>query len=122
SIYSRELDSSLRTFGLRILRTPYRSPQANAFCERLIGSARRECLDFMIPIGEVHLRKILNEWTTHYNESRQHLSLGRGIPDPRVQKAQLQMERHCIPKDHRIVAIPILGGLHHEYRLEKSVA
>jgi hypothetical protein len=49
SIYSRELDSSLRTLGLRVLKTPYRSPQANAFCERLIGSARRECLDFMIP-------------------------------------------------------------------------
>src|SRR3989449_4332288 len=48
SIYSKELDSSLRSLGLRVLRTPYRSPQANAFCERLIGSARRECLDFMI--------------------------------------------------------------------------
>src|SRR5436309_16139395 len=45
SIYSKELDSSLRSLGLRVLRTPYRSPQANAFCERLIGSARRECLD-----------------------------------------------------------------------------
>src|SRR5262245_55842452 len=49
SIYSKKVDSSLRTLGLRVLRTPYRSPQANAFCERLIGSARRECLDFMIP-------------------------------------------------------------------------
>src|SRR3989475_1673536 len=52
SIYSRELDSSLRSLGLRVLRTPYRSPQANAFCERLIGSARRECLDFVIPLNE----------------------------------------------------------------------
>jgi putative transposase len=67
SIYSGELDSSLRTFGLTILRTPYRSPQANAFCERLIGSARRECLDFIIPIGEAHVRKIVKEWTGHYN-------------------------------------------------------
>src|SRR5215813_4165698 len=49
-IYSRDLDSSLRTLGMRVLKTPYRSPQSNAFCERLIGSARRECLDFMIPL------------------------------------------------------------------------
>src|SRR5215470_8630203 len=49
SIYSKKLDSSLRTLGLRVLKTPYRSPQANAFCERLIGSARRECLDFHDP-------------------------------------------------------------------------
>src|SRR5262249_31595060 len=55
SIYSRELDSSLRTLGLGVLRTPYRSPQANAFCERLIGRARRECLDFMIPLDADHL-------------------------------------------------------------------
>jgi len=56
SIYSSDLDSSLQALGLRILRTPYRSPEANAFCERLIGSARRECLDFMIPIDERHVR------------------------------------------------------------------
>jgi transposase InsO family protein len=76
----------------------------------------------MIPIGEAHVRKILREWTNHYNASRPHMSLGPGIPDPRVQKAQLQIERHIIPKDQRIVATPILGGLHHEYRLERSVA
>ena len=59
SIYSSELDSSLRSLGLRVLRTPYRCPQANAFCERLIGSARREGLDFMIPFDEDHIRQIL---------------------------------------------------------------
>jgi hypothetical protein len=69
NIYSREVDSSLRTLGLRVLKTPYRSPQANAFCERLIGSARRECLDFMIPINEGHVRWIMKQWTTHYNRA-----------------------------------------------------
>jgi hypothetical protein len=48
-IFSGELDQSLKSLGLTVLKTPYKSPQANAFCERLIGSARRECLDFMIP-------------------------------------------------------------------------
>ncbi|PYR99688.1 MAG: hypothetical protein DMG16_17280, partial [Acidobacteria bacterium] len=55
-----------------------------------------------------------------YNRSRPHMSLGPGIPDPSIQKVELQ--RHSIPKDHRIVVTPILGGLHHEYKLERSAA
>jgi hypothetical protein len=47
--------------GLEVLKTPYRSPQANAFCERWIGTARRECLDFMIPLNESHVRDILKQ-------------------------------------------------------------
>src|SRR5262245_17359145 len=121
-IYSRELDSSLRTLGLRVLRTPYRCPQANAFCERLIGSARRECLDFMIPFDENHLRRILKLWTAHYNKGRPHSSLGPGIPDSNFPKVELQIKRHCIPKGHRVAVTPILGGLHHEYRLEGIAA
>jgi len=122
SIYSKRLDSSLRTLGLRVLRTPYRSPQANAFCERLIGSARRECLDFMIPINEDHVRWIMKQWAAHYNKSRPHSSLGPGIPDPDVPMAELLINRHCVPNDHRIVVKPILGGLHHEYQLQRIAA
>src|SRR5438094_3702371 len=98
SIYSSELDSSLRSLGLRVLRTPYRCPQANAFCERLIGSARRECLNFMIAINEAHVRRMLHEWTAHYNKSRPHSSLGPGIPDRSFDKVELQPKRHWIPK------------------------
>jgi len=122
SIFSRELDSSLRTLGLRVLKTPYRSPQANAFCERLIGSARRECLNFMIPINEDHVRGIMKQWTAHYNKSRPHSSLGPGIPDPSVQTAELRISRHCIPKDHHVAVTPVLGGLHHEYDLQRNAA
>jgi putative transposase len=122
SIYSEELDASLKTLGLTILKTPYKSPQANSFCERLIGTARRECLDFMIPIGEAHIRQTLKSWTAHYNRARPHSSLGPGTPDPNLPKVQPQSQRHCIPKDRRVVATSILGSLHHEYRLEKIVA
>jgi putative transposase len=121
-IYSRDLDASLETLGLRVFKTPYKSPQANSYCERLIGSARRECLDFIIPINEDHIRQTLKTWTTHYNSARPHSSLGPGTPDPRPPKAELQSPRHCIPKGCRIVATSILGGLHHEYRLEKIAA
>jgi putative transposase len=121
-IYSQELDQSLKSLGLTVLKTPYKSPQANSFCERLIGSARRECFDFMIPLNKVHIRQIFKTWTTHYNRGRPHSSLGPATPDTNIPKAELLMERHCIPKDRRVASVSILGGLHHEYRLEKIAA
>ena len=48
--------------GVRPLRTPRRAPQANTYCERLIGTTRRECLNFLIPLSEEHLRRLLTEW------------------------------------------------------------
>src|SRR5881628_3885734 len=66
-IYSRDLDGSLKSLGLAVLKTPYKSPQENSFCERVIGSARRECLDFVIPLNEPHIRHTLKAWTAHYN-------------------------------------------------------
>ena len=51
-IYSSELDSALQAMDLKILKTPFQAPQANAFCERLIGTVRRECLDFLIPLND----------------------------------------------------------------------
>ncbi len=68
SIFSRELDQHLKSdFKLKVLRTPVRAPKANAYCERLIGTVRRECLDFVIPLGARHLRMTLRSWVTHYN-------------------------------------------------------
>ncbi len=121
-IYSQDLDQSLKSLGLSVLKTPYKCPQANAFCERLIGSARREGFDFMIPLNETHIRQIFKSWTSHYNRGRPHSSLGPGMPDKNTPKAELQVERHCIPRDCRVLSISILGGLHHEYQLEKIPA
>ncbi len=59
SIFSSDLDRELESFGFRVLRTPVRAPQANAYCERLVGTLRRECLDFLIPLSESHLRGTL---------------------------------------------------------------
>jgi len=56
---------TLEAMGLRILKTPVRAPQANAFCEREIGTIRRECLDVIIPMSEWHVRPILREWVGH---------------------------------------------------------
>ena len=63
-IYSSAFDSAVEAMGVSILKTPFRAPQANAFCERLIGSIRRECLDFLIPLNDRHLRGILKDWVS----------------------------------------------------------
>jgi hypothetical protein len=81
AIYSESVDRILEAMGLAVLKTPARVPQANTFCERLIGTIRRECLDFMIPMTERRLRAILREWIGHYNRGRPHASLGPGIPE-----------------------------------------
>ncbi|MDM0053756.1 integrase core domain-containing protein [Variovorax sp. J22R115] len=64
------------------MRSPFRSPKANAICERVIGTIRRECLDWMIPLSETHLRSTLREWISHYNGGRPHTFLGPGAPGP----------------------------------------
>jgi putative transposase len=122
SIYSSDLDSALEAMDLKILKTPFQAPQANAFCERLIGTVRRECLDFLIPPNERHLRGLLKEWVTHYNRGRPHSSLGPDIPDPGFRYQHGTPCGHDIPVGHHVVAKAILGGLHHEYRLERRAA
>jgi putative transposase len=119
SIYSEGVDRTLSAMGLTVLRTPVRAPQANAFCERLIGTIRRECLDFFIPLTESHLRAILGTWVTHYNRGRPHGSLGPGLPDP-PPVGVVRGNGHELPEDHPVVATAILAGLHHEYRLKAA--
>jgi hypothetical protein len=82
AIFSAELSASLTRLGLEVITTPRRSPQANSLCERLIGTLRRECLDWIIPLSEGHLKRVLRSWMAHYNRGRPHSSLGPGIPDP----------------------------------------
>jgi transposase InsO family protein len=120
SIYSAAVDGALTSMHVRVLRTPARVPQANAWCERLIGTARRECLDFVIPLNERHVPRVLAEWVSHYNRGRPHASLGPGIPEPSIVAAQ--PVGHQLPRAHRVAARAIFGGLHHEYRLEPVAA
>jgi putative transposase len=123
TIYSEGVDRTLAAMGLTVLKTPVRVPQANAFCERLIGTIRRECLDFMILMSERHVRVILREWVPHYNRGRPHASLGPGIPEGSIAPAGLcESDGRWVPAGCRVAATPILGALHHEYRLERHAA
>jgi putative transposase len=122
AIFSAEFDDALTEgFGLRVLHTPPKSPTANAFCERLVGTVRRECLDFVIPLNERHLRGVLREWVRHYNSGRPHSSLGPGIPD----SGNSPLEQHGGPskpteKNASVIAHPVLSGLHHEYAWKRA--
>ena len=122
-IFSPHLDQSISHMGLRVLRTPPRSPKANSLCERVFGTLRRECLDFFIPLTESHLRSITTTWVSHYNKGRPHSSIGPGIPNPpsNLPVSPLQ-HRHRIPDHLKVVVHPILGGLHHEYSLLPKAA
>jgi transposase InsO family protein len=125
SIFSRELDQQLKNdFKLKVLRTPVRAPTGNAYCERLVGTVRRECLDFVIPLNERHLQMTLRSWVTHYNKGRPHSSLGPGFPEKSSDRPSTgpKNNRHRWPRDCEIGAKEILGGLHHEYWLEQCVA
>jgi putative transposase len=119
NIFARHLDESIGKLGVKVLKSPPRSPMANAICERVIGTIRRECLDWLIPLSESHLRCILKSWILHYNTGRPHMVLGPGVPDPpRTNlKHPHPSSRHRCGELYAVRANPILGGLHHEYFL-----
>jgi transposase InsO family protein len=94
----------LRAMGIRDRPTALRSPWQNGYCERLIGSIRRDCLDHVVVFGERHLRHLLRSYTNYYNQTRTHLSLNKDCPVTRPKEAI-----------GRILPVPILGGLHHQY-------
>ena len=118
SIFSLELDRSIDSFGLRVVKTPPRCPMANGICERVIGTIRRECLDWLIPLSEAHLRRILKSWTGHYNRGRPHMVLGPGVPDPPAGVPRsMPRSRHLLADFGSVRSTAVLGGLHHEYSL-----
>jgi putative transposase len=122
AIFSAALDAGLDSLGLTVITTPMRQPQANAVCERLIGTLRRECLDWIIPINERHLQKIVTSWMAHYNQGRPHSALGPGLPEQGSEESPVRVGRPYPPPAYKVAARPILGGLHHEYRWQRVAA
>jgi putative transposase len=118
-IFSKRLDDSIKALGLEVLRSPVESPKANSICERVIGTIRRECLDWMIPLSEAHLRSILKLWVDHYNRGRPHSLLGPGVPDPPRGAAAVPKSeaRHRLAATALVLAKSVLRGLHHEYSI-----
>jgi len=105
--YGRKFSQQLKARGIHEHVIPRQSPWANAFVERLIGSIRRECLNYIIVLNEGHLRRILAEYVEYYNYSRPHRSLEQDSPISRP--VQL------LSAGNQIISIPCVGGLHHRY-------
>jgi transposase InsO family protein len=111
--FTANFDEVFRSEGIRIIKTPVRAPRANAFAERFVGTARRECLDRILIIGRRHLEQVLAEYIAHYNEHRPHRALDQRAP----QSLGLMPAPIRDPDPTRLRRTEILGGIIHEYRL-----
>jgi transposase InsO family protein len=105
-VYGERFSRQTQALDIREVVIAPRSPWQNAYAEGVIGSIRRECLDHIIVIGERHLRGILSKYVDYYNRTRTHLSLAKDAPESRSMQP---------PSGGRVVAVPCVGGLHHEY-------
>ena len=109
--FSRTFDDGWRSIGAQIIRTPVRTPVANAFAERWVGTVRRECLDHLLIVNRHHLERVLKLYVGHYNRHRPHRGLGLVAPDdPLAPAATPGTLDHLQRRD-------VLGGLIHEYEL-----
>jgi putative transposase len=98
------------TSGIKVLRTPYRTPRANAVCERFLLSVRRECLDHFLIVHEKQLHRLLKTYVMYYNQARPHQGIRQRIPDPPALSAPPPNQ------PNQVISIPVLGGLHHHYQ------
>ena len=98
------------TSAIEILKTPVHAPRVNAICERFLRSVRQECLDHLLILEEKQLQHVLNAYVAYFNQARPHQGIQQQIPD------SSGSTRAIAPKGSRIVAVPVLAGLHHNYR------
>jgi transposase InsO family protein len=103
-------DEVLRSIGSRVIKTPVRAPRANAFAERFVGTARRECLDWLLIRNERHLERVLIEFVEHYNAARPHRGIDLQVPIPYVRGKPLDDSMN-------IQRVDRLGGVLREYSI-----
>ena len=106
TLYGTRFRSRVHSLSIEEVLTAPRSPWQNPFVERLIGSIRRECLNHVIILNQPHLKRILCSYFQYYHSARTHLSLDKQSPTPRNVQSFDQ---------GKVVALPHVGGLHHEY-------
>ena len=107
SKFTTAFDEVFSGNGTRVVKTPVRSPRANSYAERFVGTLRRECLDYVLILGERHLRSVLAEYARHYNGHRPHQSL--------QQKCPLRQPGDAVDTTARIERRQVLSGLISEY-------
>jgi putative transposase len=109
--FCRSFDDVFRSEGAQVLVTPVRTPTANAYAERWVGTVRAECLDWLLIVGRGHLEQVLRVYVEHYNRHRPHRALGFEAPDRPARLTVVgENERGEVRRRD------LLGGLLHEYR------
>jgi transposase InsO family protein len=103
--FTATFDEVFKAIGTEVIRTPVRSPKANAFVERWVRTVREECLDHLLIYSRRHLESVLAEYIRHYNEARPHQGRQLGTP----------LLRHVLPNTGEIYRSDVLGGVAHEY-------
>ena len=96
------------TSGIKVLRTPYRTPRANAVCERFLGSVRRECLDHFLIFHEKQLDRLLKADVVYFHHTRPHQGMQQQMPLPSVPSAP----EH--DSSDKVISVPVVDGLHHD--------
>ena len=110
SKFSLPFDNVFKSEGVKIIRTPFRAPNANAFAERWVGTIRRDCLDWLLIANRRQLERVLRVYVEHYNTHRPHRALGLRPPAP---ARRLQLAGASPPG--QIQRRERLGGLINEY-------
>ncbi len=111
--FTASFDAVFAAEGMEIIKSPVRAPRANAICERVIGTVRRECLDRTLILGRRHLETVLAEYVEHYNSHRPHRSLNQRSPSALDTAPALIGDVELT----RLRRTDHLGGLVHEYRM-----
>jgi putative transposase len=110
-VYGTSFQERVHNMGIEEVAIAPRSPWQNPYVERLIGSARRECLDHIMVLSEHHLTRILTSYFTYYHTWRTHLALAMDSPERRPIQP---------PERGRVIAAPEVGGLHHHYERQAA--
>ncbi len=110
AIFNAEVMETVKTIGIKSVRTSFKSPWQNGIAERFVGCCRRDLLDHVIVLNERHFKRLMRDYVRYFHEDRTHLSLAKHTPAGRV------MESSPAPSC-RVMAMPRLGGLHHRYQL-----
>ena len=110
--FSRAFDAVFEGAGMNVIRTPIQAPNANAYIERWVGTARRECLDRLLIFGRRQLEHVLAVFVRHYNEQRPHRALALRAPD--TSTAPPARGDPCVTVT-TVTRRDLLGGLIHEY-------
>jgi transposase InsO family protein len=109
--FGKRFSAVAKSSGIEELKTPFQAPKANAHCERLIGTMKRECLDHFLIFNQYQLKRIVVAFAEYYNHHRAHQGIKQWIP-AQLNQPRLQLSNQV---KNKVIVTPMLNGLHHSY-------